>query len=52
MVSSLVEVIRNLFKKNTYGSDLETYIVNRCPQNCGDVERYTIEYHYRKDSIL
>jgi len=52
MISSLVEVIRNLFKKSTYGTDLETYIVNRCPQNCGDVERYTLEYHHRKDSIL
>ena len=52
MMPSLIEVIRNLFKKSTYGSDLETYILNRCPQNCGDVERYTLEYHNRKDSVL
>ena len=52
MVSSIIEVIKNLFKNPTYGCDLEDYIVSRNPQNCGDVERYTIEYHYRKDSIL
>jgi hypothetical protein len=52
MVSSVLEVIRNLFKNKTYGSELEQYIVSRYPQNSGDVERYTLEYHYRKDSIL
>lgn len=52
MVSSVIEVFRNLFKNNTYGSELEAYIISRYPQNVYDVEKLTMEYHNRKEGFL
>ena len=52
MVSSVLEVIRNLFKNKTYGSDLEKYIVSRYPQSVYDVEKLTMDYHNRKEGFL
>jgi hypothetical protein len=37
------------FSTDTYGSQLEQYIVGRNPQDVGDVERLTYEFH-RKQS--
>jgi hypothetical protein len=33
---------------DTYGSDLEKYIVSRNPQHAGDVERLTVEYNQKQ----
>ena len=35
------------FVQETYGSDLEKYIVSNNPQHVGDVERLTTEYNQR-----
>jgi hypothetical protein len=37
------------FSKDTYGTELEKYIVGRNPQDTGDIERLTYEFH-RKQS--
>jgi hypothetical protein len=42
IITSLLKSIRG-----DYGSQLESYITSRNPQNEGDVERYTREYHDR-----
>lgn len=34
-----------MFINETYGSDLEKYIVSKNPQHAGDVERLTTEYN-------
>jgi hypothetical protein len=43
----MIQLITNFFKRisGDYGNDLESYITSRNPQNEGDVERYTIDYH-------
>jgi len=37
------------FSTDTYGTELEKYIVSRNPQDAGDIERLTYESH-RKQS--
>lgn len=37
---------------NSYGSSLEEYITSRNPQNAGDIERLTTEYHKNNGSFL
>ena len=37
------------FSTDTYGTELEKYIVGRNPKDAGDVERLTYEFH-RKQS--
>ena len=37
------------FSTDTYGTELERYIVNRNPKDAGDIERLTNEFH-RKQS--
>ena len=37
------------FSTDTYGTELEKYIVGRNPQDVGDIERLTYEFH-RKQS--
>lgn len=44
---AIIGVLGYFSKPATYGSDLEKYIVNRNPQNAGDVERLTFEYNQR-----
>ena len=44
---AVVGLMGYLLKPETYGSDLERYIVNRNPQNAGDVERLTFEYNQK-----
>jgi hypothetical protein len=43
------KVITSLLKyfRGDYGNQLESYITSKNPQNEGDVERYTREYHDR-----
>jgi hypothetical protein len=43
----MIELITNFFKRisGDYGNALDAYITARNPQNEGDVERYTVEYH-------
>jgi hypothetical protein len=43
---TLFTFIGNFFTE-TYGSDLEKYIVSNNPQHTGDVERLTQEYNQR-----
>ena len=45
----MIELITDFFKRisGDYGSDLESYITAREPQNEGDVERLTREFHSR-----
>jgi hypothetical protein len=41
------KLLKKLFKAYTFGGDLERYIVERNPQNNGDVERYALEYQQK-----
>jgi hypothetical protein len=43
-VKSLAESFE---KPTTYGSELETYIVSRNPQDAGDVDRLAREFDFR-----
>lgn len=43
-LASMLGALRSLFKTNTYGSELEQYIVSHNPQNTCDVENLTREY--------
>jgi len=44
--------LANQFSKpQTYGSGLEYYIVSHKPQNAGDVDRLTREYHSKSNDF-
>jgi hypothetical protein len=43
-----VIVLVGSFFQNSYGSDLEQYIVSHNPQHPGDVERLTTEYNQKQ----
>ena len=46
IISNWVKNLGNQFSKpQTYGSGLEYYIVSNNPQNSGDIDRLTREYH-------
>ena len=49
LIKSIMEKAKSLSDKfskpQTYGSGLEYYIVSNNPQNAGDVDRLTREYH-------
>ena len=36
------------FSTDTYGTELEKYIVGRNPQDIGDIERLTYEFHCKQ----
>ena len=44
----MTQIITALLRRisGDYGSNLESYITARNPQNEGDVERFTRDYHY------
>ena len=46
----LLNLIERCFNKfsDSYSTDLERYINSHNPQNEGDIERLTAEYHRRK----
>ena len=44
---TLITMVGSFFTE-TYGSDLEKYIVSGNPQHAGDVERLTTEYNQRQ----
>ena len=49
-ISNWVKNLANQFSKpQTYGSGLEYYIVKNNPQNAGDVDRLTREYHSKSN---
>jgi hypothetical protein len=48
-VKSLAE---QFSKPQTYGSELEQYIINHNPQNPADVDRLMREFDRRKDCVL
>jgi hypothetical protein len=50
-INSWAKNLVNQFSKpQTYGSGLEYYIVSNNPQNEGDVDRLTREYHMQNQS--
>jgi hypothetical protein len=53
MLNQLAGYFHNLFNKfgktQTYGSALEEYIVSRCPQNTGDIDRLTHQYQLSQE---
>lgn len=42
----LAKLFKQWFKPTTYSSELESYIINRNPQNGGDIERLTRQYDF------
>ena len=49
-ISNWVKNLAESFSKpQTYGSGLEYYIVSNNPQNAGDVDRLTREYHSKSN---
>jgi hypothetical protein len=44
----MIRLITSLLKRisGDYRNDLESYITSRNPQNGGDIERFTREYHF------
>ena len=46
-MSKLLAVFKKLFSDQTYGRQLETYIISRHPQNEADIERLTQQYQQR-----
>ena len=49
MVGLIGPLVALASQSNTYGSRLEEYIVSKNPQDVGDIERLTYEFH-RKQS--
>ena len=45
----MIQIITSLLKRisGDYGNNLESYITSRNPQNEGDIERFTRDYHER-----
>jgi len=43
----MIQLITSFLKRmvGDYGNDLESYITSRNPQNEGDIERFTRDYH-------
>ena len=44
----MIQIITSLLKRisGDYGTNLESYITSRNPQNEGDIERFTRDYHF------
>ena len=51
MLNTMIEYIQKIYndvkKPVTYGSELETYIVSKNPQNTYDVEAFARDYDYK-----
>jgi hypothetical protein len=51
MLNTMIEYIQKMYndvkKPVTYGSELETYIVSKNPQNTYDVEAFARDYDYK-----
>lgn len=45
--NSIHKMLEILFYTDSYGSNLERYILSKRPQTVFDVEHYTIEYERR-----
>lgn len=46
-IASIVGALRSLFKTETYGTDLENYIVSHNPKSVSDVEHLTRQYELK-----
>jgi len=47
MLNQIVEYFNNLFATQgqaTYGSDLEKYIVSKCPQSAAEIDHWTKQF--------
>ena len=53
LTMSIIAYIQKMFKRikesNTYGSELETYIVSKNPQSTYDVEYWTAQYDKKQN---
>ena len=52
IVSWVKSLAENFSKPQTYGSELEAYIVAKQPQNAGDVDRLMRDFDRRKEWAL
>lgn len=46
LLASVLEALSSLLKTNTYGTDLEKYIVSRNPQSSADIDKLTRDYEW------
>lgn len=47
MLEKIKHLLKDIFVNDSYGQDLESYIVSKNPQSTADVEYYTKEYDKR-----
>jgi hypothetical protein len=48
MIQTILDKIKSMFITTTYGSELDSYIQSRNPQNLCDIERFTEEFERRR----
>lgn len=51
LISWVKSLVERYQKPQTYGGELESYIVSHNPQSAGDVDRLTIEFDRSKDQL-
>lgn len=51
LISWAKSLVERYQKPQTYGSELENYIVSHNPQSAGDIDRLTREFDRSKDQL-
>jgi hypothetical protein len=53
MIEKITQYITRLFDQtgqSTYGSELEQYIVSKCPQSAAEIEHWAQQFDYTRNT--
>lgn len=53
MLTSIIAYLNNMFKQsntNTYGSELEQYIVSKCPTSAAEIDHWTKQFDHTRNT--
>jgi len=53
MIQKISEYLTKLFDQSgqsTYGSELEQYIVSKCPQSAAEIEHWAQQFDYNRNT--
>lgn len=51
MLTTILTYLKKIFKQSdTYGSELEQYIVSKCPQSAAEIEHWARQFDYNRNA--
>jgi len=53
MLTSIIAYLSNMFKQSdttTYGSELEQYIVSKCPTSAAEIDHWTKQFDHTRNT--